>query len=115
MSALADTDALIVALDVFAARIADGVLQRLTTAQVIDWIDQARSPLGPRRHRTAVLRRLGRGEPGAVLVGRRHLLSKEAMNEELARLTTKGPKPRAESVEALADELGLRMVKGGRK
>lgn len=47
------------------------------------WLDQSRSPLGPVRHCRAVKRRVERGEPGASIVGRKHLLSPEALQDEL--------------------------------
>jgi hypothetical protein len=53
------------------------------------WIDQASSPLGPRRHCAAVRRRIGQGMDGAAIVGgRRHLLSGEALADEMANGTT---------------------------
>ncbi|HWA76566.1 MAG TPA: hypothetical protein VG937_29730 [Polyangiaceae bacterium] len=72
------------------------------------WVDQSSSDLGRKRHPAAVRRRLARGEAGAAVVGRRFLLSPEALSEELARLTSR-PKPvRKLSVAAeLRAELGL--------
>ncbi len=80
-----------------------------------DWIDQAASPLGRRRHALAVRRRVAAGGPGAAIVGRRLLLNEQALGEELARLSTKRPKdeaPRPETApERIARRLGL--VRGG--
>lgn len=74
-----------------------------------NWVDQSASPLGPRRHRKAVCERLASGRPGASRVGRKHLLSREALEEELA---TKGrkkstPKQGDELEDRLRRELGL--------
>jgi hypothetical protein len=111
-----DSELVARALEIIADRVAERVVAQLRSGEAPGWIDQARSPLGPRRHRSAVQRRLGRGEPGASLVGRRHLLSPEAVNEELARITkTKRPTAAAQSVEQLATELGLSVVNGGRR
>jgi hypothetical protein len=48
-------------------------------------IDQSASPLGRRRHCAAVRRRRARGEPGAAVIGRRYLLSADALRAELER------------------------------
>lgn len=47
-------------------------------------IDQSASPLGPRKHCETARRRLREGKPGAALVGRRWLLSPQAVQEALA-------------------------------
>jgi hypothetical protein len=100
----------------FAERVAAIVLERLHLGMP-GMIDQASSPLGRRRHCTAVRRRRDRGEPGASIVGRRHLLSPEALSEELRRASgrprsTAAQSPGAGSVRAeLAAE--LRVLKGG--
>lgn len=78
-----------------------------------DWIDQRSSPLGPKRHCGAVRRRLAAAQGGAAHVGRRHLLSAEALAEELARLSA--PR-RAAGKEGVGSELrrALSLVGGGR-
>lgn len=55
-------------------------------------VDQSRSVLGRRRHVAAVQRRLAADpqEPGASIVGKRHLLTQEALAEELGRITERG-------------------------
>lgn len=100
------------ALDVLADALADRIAQRLLTGQHDGWIDQSASPLGPRRHRAAVKRRIQAGEPGAAKVGRRHLLSKDALEAELGAGSSTKKAPAAPSI---ADELRaeLRLV-GGR-
>lgn len=69
--------------------IADRVAERLLRAQE-RMVSQANSELGARRHRAAVKRRLESGEGGAAIVGRKHLLTPEALREELARPDTGG-------------------------
>ncbi len=66
--------------DLLAVRVADRLA---STARGM--VSQHGSPLGARRHRAAVRRRMERGEPGAAVVGRRHLLSHDALGEELSR------------------------------
>lgn len=61
------------------------------SAELADWIDQSKSALGPRRHCCAVKRRVALGDGSAAIVGRRHLLSQAAFNEELARPAEKKP------------------------
>jgi len=50
-------------------------------------VDQTTSPLGPRVHCKAVKRRLAAGATGASIVGRRHFLSADALQQELARVS----------------------------
>jgi hypothetical protein len=58
------------------------------------WIEQAFSPLGPRKHIAAVRRRVAEAkerdlastELGAAVMGRRYLLTPESLAEELGRL-----------------------------
>jgi len=49
------------------------------------FVDQKKSPLGPRKHCEAVRRRLTGDEGGAAIVGRRHLLTSEALQDEMRR------------------------------
>jgi hypothetical protein len=69
-------------LDELIERIACRVVEKLRQAPP-GMTDQAASPLGARRHCSIVRRRIARGEPGATIVGRKHLLSAEALTEEL--------------------------------
>lgn len=95
-------------IDQLADRVADRVVERLRGSA--DMIDQTASPLGNRRHCRAVQARIARGEPGAAIVGRRHLMSREAMDDELGRL---GRRQVASIHHADADidhELGLEGV-----
>ncbi len=95
------------ALDVVIDTIVNRVVQRLAAGQHADWVDQGGSPLGPRRHRAAVLRRIAAGQPGATKIGRRHLLSRDALEAELAAAADKAPVS-----PSVADELRreLRLV-----
>jgi len=78
-----------------------------------DWLDQRQSPLGPKRHCAAVKRLVAAGDPGAALVGRRHLLSAAALAQELGRASQpKGAKPEATGVRAQIEQ-ELRLVRGG--
>ncbi|HEY6056197.1 MAG TPA: hypothetical protein VIU86_19865 [Gaiellaceae bacterium] len=53
-------------------------------------VEQSGSPLGRNRHVAAVKRRLAQGKGGAHIVGRRHLLTREALQEELDRKSQPG-------------------------
>jgi hypothetical protein len=57
-----------------------------------DLIDQVASPLGNRRHCAAVQRLVAAGKPGASIVGRKHFLTPEALQAELANAS---PRKRA--------------------
>ena len=61
-------------------RFADLVAERLGAGA---FVDQRDSPLGRNRHCAAVRRRMAEAKPGASKIGRRYLLSREAMMEEL--------------------------------
>lgn len=66
-------------------------------------VDQSESLLGPRRHINAVKRRIRLGKPGASKVGRRYLLTREALTEELKQ-GEKPSKPAAKPI-SVADDL----------
>jgi hypothetical protein len=103
--------------DELAVRIADIVARRLSEGEV-GLVDQANSPLGGRSHRAAVQRRIREGKPGASIVGRRHFLTREALQEELERRTQARDEVKgivkAPRTETAADRLrqDLRMLKG---
>jgi hypothetical protein len=110
-----ERDVIAQALDALADLIAERVWVRFQQGTP-DMVDQSKSPLGNRRHCNAVKRRVGNGEPGAARVGRRYLLTPEALAEELHRLG-QGPPPkrRGESVaDELRRELGLIRKAAGR-
>jgi len=104
-------DALLVAL---AERVAALVAERLLAGQP-GLIDQASSPLGRRRHCTAVKRRLASGAGGAARVGRRHLLSPDALAEELGRVSGDRASTQSPASGGVRAELEreLRVLKGG--
>ena len=104
--------------DELAERIANIVARRLSDGDT-GLVDQATSPLGGRKHRAAVQRRLREGKQGASIVGRRFFLTREALQEELERATlerdeAKGIVKAAPRVETAADRARqqLRMLKG---
>jgi hypothetical protein len=84
-------------LDELADRLAARVVSRLRDGEP-GMVDQAASPLGARRHCAAVKRRLARGEGGAANVGRRFMLTPEALHEELERASTRR-RPSTKAVE----------------
>lgn len=64
------------------------LIERLETEprnELVGMIDQHGSDLGPKRHCAVVRRRIQDDKRGAIIVGRRHLLSPEAYAEECAR------------------------------
>lgn len=95
--------------------LADGIARRLLAGGQSGWIDQGSSPLGPRRHCAAVRRRIATKAHGAAIIGRRLILSEQALGEELAaveqRPRTKKPKEPSPA-EAMRHELEL--IRGGR-
>lgn len=85
-------------LDELAERLADRLEARQKQGAA-GMVGQETSPLGRRRHCAAVRRRISANLPGAAIVGRRCLLSPEALSEELNRAS--GAK-RTRSVESEA-------------
>ena len=63
----------------------------------VDMIDPVSSPLGRKRHCAAVRRLVASGTPGAAIVGRRHLLSADALQAELATLSKKPQRVRSKA------------------
>jgi hypothetical protein len=96
-------------LEQLAELVADRVVARLSEGRP-GWVDQHGSPLGPKRHCAAVRRRVATGLGGAAVVGRRMLLSPEALAEELSRASQRAKPIR--SVASVADDLAreLRLV-----
>jgi hypothetical protein len=83
--------------------VADRVAARLSAGSHAGFVEQAGSPLGRRRHIAAVRRIVAAGQPGAAIVGRRHLLSRERVERELAAVAKRPKKTRAERVDELAE------------
>jgi hypothetical protein len=102
-------------LDEFATRVAAHVIRQLRGPASADMVAQAASPLGSRRHCRAVRRRIEAGKGGAAIVGRRFLLSAEALREELARCRGEARPAEPSAVRAeLERELSfLRPASGG--
>lgn len=78
------TTSRLLAIEPLLDEIADRVAARILKAQS-RMISQSASELGPRKHREAVKRRIDQGLDGAVIRGRRFLLTPEALREELMR------------------------------
>jgi hypothetical protein len=79
-------------LDALADRVVDRWLASTSTRMVA----QTGSPLGPRRHRASVKRRIENGEGGAAIVGKRHYLTHQALQEELGMRPPAKPEPEPE-------------------
>lgn len=80
-----DSDELAAAIQTLAGAIAAAVVRELRQPGEDQWVSQADSPLGSRLHCRAVRRRVNAGDPGAAIVRRKHLLSNQALAEELRR------------------------------
>jgi hypothetical protein len=95
------------AIRVLAREIAREVVSELRAGE-LDMIDQSASPLGRRRHIAAVRARVSSGAPGGAIIGRRYLLSREAIEAELVRVSgAKRSAPKLEAVNDLLDRYGL--------
>jgi hypothetical protein len=96
------------ALEPFAERIAEIVVRKLCSSNFDGYIDQTKSPLGPRRHINAIRS----GELPGLQVGRRYLAREDHVQQYTERQAAKqrkvaepaAPKP---SMDALAKEMGL--------
>jgi hypothetical protein len=105
----------IVTVDEALAVLADDIASRVCSklrAERVSWLDQRTSPAGSRRHIGMTKRRVQAGLPGAAIVGRRFLLSPEALQEELTLASTRAHARPAPTDVAAA--LGLQLVKGRR-
>lgn len=109
MSALDDL------LRALAVEVARAVVTELRAGDVPSMVDQSASPLGRRRHIAAVRKRVNASEPGAAIVGRRHLLSRGALDAELAALAAKQPRKARASAPARDDLADLRERYGLRR
>lgn len=64
----------------------ESINAKLDSGELIGgYVNQEQSPLGRRKHCKAVRRRLAAGEDGAARIDRVHLLSRDALKEELRR------------------------------
>jgi hypothetical protein len=83
-------------------------------------IGQETSPLGSRRHIAAVKRRIQAeqaagqvpGTRGAFIVGRKHLLTRDALAQELGRATPKTAVHASKRAEETDDDLEERLLQG---
>jgi hypothetical protein len=91
--------------------IASAIVEKLRAGDQPGWLDQSASSLGRRRHIAAVRRRIQAGDAGAVQIGRRYLLSVDAHAEEMGRVGTGA----STDEDAIAAEMGLRLVGGARR
>jgi hypothetical protein len=69
-----------------------------------EWVSQVNSPLGPRVHCSMVRRRVARGLPDAVIDGKRFLMTREALVDEMRSRGMKRPLAKAEPASAAAHE-----------
>ena len=79
-----------------------------------DWCDQTMSPLGRRRHVAAVRRRVATGEAGAAMLGRRALLSLDAITEELSRASSRPGQSKLPDGTAARIQARIALVRGAR-
>ncbi len=86
------------------------------SAEWAAWVSQACSPLGKRRHTAACRRRIELGEGGARIVGRRHDLSPEALQDELNKISQRATPRKVQTEEpttSIADELASELRLAG--
>jgi hypothetical protein len=74
-------------------RMADALALTLeqSAGQGSGYVSQRQSPLGSRRHRNAVERRIQGGEGGAYKIGRNHFLTQDALVAEMSGRAAPGP------------------------
>lgn len=91
-------------------RVAADELDRIAAEESLsrsDWIGQAESPLGRKRHCAAVRRLVAEGNPGAAIVGRRHLLAPDALSDALGEVSR--PKSKAPAETSPEERLAARL------
>jgi hypothetical protein len=90
----------------------------------VGMIDQTASDLGPKRHCAIVRRRIAENKSGAVIAGRRHMLSPEAYAEEcgtrfrpLAKVEARHPAsaPHNDNHEGDNDEVAAALARLSRR
>lgn len=96
-----------------APAIAAEVVAQLRAGETPGMVDQSTSPLGRRRHIAAVRRMVAAGDPGAAQVGRRYLLTTDAVQVELSRMSRKPKAPAKGKAEAPVDELAAMRARYG--
>jgi hypothetical protein len=98
-------------LDLIADAVARRVVDRLRSNDDPDWVDQATSPLGRRRHIAAIRS----GELKGLRVGRRFIAHKRDVEALVATLAEREPREdvsNEETVEQMAARLGLNLPRG---
>ncbi len=70
-------------------------------------VDQSRSPLGRRRHCAAVRRMVAEGDARAAVIGRKHLMTEDALRAELSRVSLAPPANDGTPAEASAYQRAL--------
>jgi hypothetical protein len=115
-----DDGAATAALATLVRMIARAVVAELKAADShSDMVDQTRSPLSAKKHCAIVRARIARGAGGAAIAGRKHLITREALQEELAALTARGSRKhratQAPSVAAVDNDLDVYLARYGVK
>lgn len=88
--------------------VAHEVVAELRAGDVPDVLDQSQSGLGRRRHIAFARRLIAAGDGRAAHLGRRYLLTREAIEQAREHYTRRAKRPRAQDDDAaLARELGL--------
>jgi hypothetical protein len=98
--------------------IARAVVQELRSADAHnDMVDQTRSPLSAKKHCAIVRARVARGAGGAAISGRKYLITRAALQEELDAITARGSrKHRAtQALAAAGDDLNTYLERYGVK
>lgn len=93
------------ALRVLAAWVESQATNANAGAPRVEWIDQKASPLGRRRHINAVRRLVAEGADGARIIGRKYLLTAEALEAELSHVTRGKTPASTQATPAPVDEL----------
>jgi hypothetical protein len=114
MSAHDDAGAATAALETLVRMIAKAVVAELRSADAhSDMIDQTRSPLSAKKHCAIVRARLGRSAGGVAIAGRKHLITRAALQEELDALSARRRTKPAAPIAAPADDLASYLERYG--
>lgn len=113
-----DDGAASAALETLVRLIARAVVAELKTADShADMVDQTRSPLSSKKHCAMVRARLARNAGGAAIAGRKHLITRAALQEELDALSARGARKhrstKAPPLAVVADDLDVYLARYG--
>jgi hypothetical protein len=109
-------------LEEFLQRLAEELAPRIKAEREKSsvWVSQKDSPLGRNRHCAAVKRRISEGLEGAALIGRKCLLTADALREEMqahhglvARPLAKVAAASKENVPPIVARVNARIARGG--